>query len=149
MDCSLPGSSVHGITGVSCHFLLQGIFMTQGLNLSLLHCRQMLYQLSHQGQKYWGCDKLGNIQVESFSLKTTYSSHFSSSFHSLSFSLSFSLCVSLFLSLPYPPPHTHPLAKFCETIHVLLQIFWADTGKRSSLGSKCSSIEALEEALVP
>ena len=111
MDCSLPGSSVHGITGVSCHFLLQGIFMTQGLNLSLLHCRQILYQLSHQGQKYWGCDKLGNIQVGSFSLKTTYSSHFSSSFHSLAFSLSFSLWVSLFLSLPYPTPlsltHTH------------------------------------------
>ena len=34
MDCSLPGSSVHGIlqariTGVGCHFLLQGIFPTQ------------------------------------------------------------------------------------------------------------------------
>ena len=31
MDCSLPGSSVHGnfpgkSTGVGCHFLLQGIF---------------------------------------------------------------------------------------------------------------------------
>jgi len=35
MDCSLPGSSVHGIfsgknTGVGCHFLLQGIFLMQG-----------------------------------------------------------------------------------------------------------------------
>ena len=29
--------------------LLQGIFPTQGLNWSLLHCRQILYQLSHQG----------------------------------------------------------------------------------------------------
>ena len=41
MDCSLPGSSVHRDspdenTGVCCHFLLQGIFLTQGLNLSLL-----------------------------------------------------------------------------------------------------------------
>ena len=41
MDCSLSGSSVHGIfsgknTGVDCHFLLQGIFPTQGSNLSLL-----------------------------------------------------------------------------------------------------------------
>ena len=34
---------------VGCHFLLQEIFPTQGLNLSLLHCRQMLYCLSHQG----------------------------------------------------------------------------------------------------
>ena len=36
-------------TEVGCHFLLQGIFPTQGLNPSLLHCRQNLYQLSHQG----------------------------------------------------------------------------------------------------
>ena len=39
MDCCPPGSSVHGIlqaTGVGCHFLLQGIFMTQGSNLPLL-----------------------------------------------------------------------------------------------------------------
>ena len=39
MDCSLPGSSVHGDfpgnnTGVGCA-LLQGIFPTQGLNLHL------------------------------------------------------------------------------------------------------------------
>ena len=37
MDCSLPGYSVHGDspgkhTGVSCHALLQGIFLTQGSN---------------------------------------------------------------------------------------------------------------------
>ena len=38
MACSLLGSSVHGIsTGVGCHFLLQGIFPTQGLNFHLLH----------------------------------------------------------------------------------------------------------------
>ena len=54
MDCSLPGSSEHGIfpgksTGVGCHFLLQGIFPTHGLNPVLLHCRQTLYPLSHQG----------------------------------------------------------------------------------------------------
>ena len=34
-------------TGVGWHFLLQGIFPTQGSNLGLLHCRQMLYRLSH------------------------------------------------------------------------------------------------------
>ena len=34
-------------TGVGCHFLLQGIFPTQGSNLGLLDCRQILYQLSH------------------------------------------------------------------------------------------------------
>ena len=34
-----PGKS----TGVGCHFLLQGVFPTQELNLGLLHCRQILY----------------------------------------------------------------------------------------------------------
>ena len=37
-------------TGVGCHFLLQGIFPTQGSNPGLLRCRQMLYRLSHQGE---------------------------------------------------------------------------------------------------
>ena len=32
--------------GWGCHFLLQGIFSTQGPNPGLLHCRQILYQLS-------------------------------------------------------------------------------------------------------
>ena len=40
-----PGKSA----GVDCHFLLQGIFLTQESNPGLLHCRQMLYRLSHQG----------------------------------------------------------------------------------------------------
>ena len=35
--------------GVGCHFLLQGIFLIRGSNLGLLHCRQTLYCLSHQG----------------------------------------------------------------------------------------------------
>ena len=34
------------------HFLLQGIFPTQGSNLGLLHCRQILYHLSHQGSPF-------------------------------------------------------------------------------------------------
>ena len=35
-------------TGVGCHFLLQGIFPTQGSNPGLLYCRQTFYHLSHQ-----------------------------------------------------------------------------------------------------
>ena len=38
-------------TEVGCHFLLQGIFPTQGSNPGLPHCRQMLYCLSHQGSR--------------------------------------------------------------------------------------------------
>ena len=36
-------------TGVGCHFFLQGIFLTQGSNPCLLHCRLILYHLSHEG----------------------------------------------------------------------------------------------------
>ena len=36
-------------TGVGCHFLLQGIFLTQGPNLGLSQCGQTVYLLSHQG----------------------------------------------------------------------------------------------------
>ena len=36
-------------TGMGRHFLLQGIFPTQGSNLGLLYYRQTLYRLSHQG----------------------------------------------------------------------------------------------------
>ena len=44
MDCSPPGSSVHGDspgknTGVGCHALLQVIFLTQRSNPDLPHCR--------------------------------------------------------------------------------------------------------------
>ena len=42
-------SSLGNNTGVGCHFLLQGIFLTQGLNPGLLHCRRILYRLSNQG----------------------------------------------------------------------------------------------------
>ena len=38
-------------TGVGCHFLLQGIFPIQGLNLGLPYCRQTLYHLRHQGSQ--------------------------------------------------------------------------------------------------
>ena len=54
MDCSLPGSSVHGDspgknTGGGCRALLQGVFPTQELNPGLPHCRCILYPLSHHG----------------------------------------------------------------------------------------------------
>ena len=44
-----PWNSPGQNTGVGCHFLLQGIFPTQGSNLGLPHCRWILYQLSHKG----------------------------------------------------------------------------------------------------
>ena len=47
-----PWDSPGKNTGVGCQFLLPGIFLTQGSNLHrlwLLHCRQFLHHLSHQG----------------------------------------------------------------------------------------------------
>ena len=40
-------------TGVDILSFLQGIFLTQESNLGLLHCRQILYQLSYQGSPRW------------------------------------------------------------------------------------------------
>ena len=48
-----PWNSPGQHTGVRSLFLLQGIFPTQGLNRSLLDCRQILYQLSW-GKSYEG-----------------------------------------------------------------------------------------------
>ena len=54
MNCSLcPWNSPGKNTGVDCHFLLQRVFLTQELNPGLLHCRQILSHLSHQGSPVW------------------------------------------------------------------------------------------------
>ena len=52
VDCSPPGSSVHGDspgknTGVGCHALLQEIFLTKGWNPGLPHSRWILHRWSH------------------------------------------------------------------------------------------------------
>ena len=44
-----PWNSPGKNTAVGSHSLLQRIFLTQGSNLGLPHCRQILYCLSHQG----------------------------------------------------------------------------------------------------
>ena len=50
VDCSLPGSSVHGILQariLECfHSLLQGIFLIQSSNPDFLDCWHILYRLS-------------------------------------------------------------------------------------------------------
>ena len=50
---------VHGIipgkyTGADCHFLLQGLFLTQGLNTGLLYWQAgSLQSLNHQGSPFY------------------------------------------------------------------------------------------------
>ena len=43
-------------TGVGSFSLLQGIFPTQELNQDLLHCKQILYQLSYQASPKFNSD---------------------------------------------------------------------------------------------
>ena len=63
-----PGKS----TGMGCHSLLQGIFPIQGLNVGLLHCRQILLPSEPPGKltiikrsinsKCWkGCGERGSL----------------------------------------------------------------------------------------
>ena len=44
-----PWNSPGKNTGRGNHSLLQGIFLTQGSSQGLLHCRQILFYLNHQG----------------------------------------------------------------------------------------------------
>ena len=60
MNCSPPGSSIHGIfqarvLGWVAISFSRGSSPTQGSNLGLLYCRQTLYHLSHQGRPYHHC----------------------------------------------------------------------------------------------
>ena len=59
IDCSRPSSTVHGILQArvlewGCHFLLQGIFLTQGSIWHLLHCMQILYHWASGKAPLWG-----------------------------------------------------------------------------------------------
>ena len=49
LHCPSPWNSPGQNTGVGSLSLLQGIFSTQESNWCLLHCRQILYQLRHEG----------------------------------------------------------------------------------------------------
>ena len=64
LNRSPPGSSVHGVLQASIleciHFLLQGIFPTQGSNPGLPHCRRILSCLSLQGSHTSACSGLKN-----------------------------------------------------------------------------------------
>ena len=70
MYCSLPGSFVHGDspgknTRVGCHFLLQGMFLTQGLKrVSYISCigREILYHRA-TWEVPWICCEAGRDTI--------------------------------------------------------------------------------------
>ena len=91
----VTGNSPGKNTGVSSHTFLPEIFHTEGSNPGLLHCRQILYHLSHQGSpvnnlssqncktpellfKYFAwCNKIFFIQLgqEIILIKSVYMDH--------------------------------------------------------------------------
>ena len=56
LPCKPPGQTKN--TGVGSLSLLQGLFLTQESNQGLLHCRQILHQLSYQGSLPYWCGKM-------------------------------------------------------------------------------------------
>ena len=81
MDCSLPGSFVQGILQAKILEWIAIPFswdasLTQGSNPGLLHCRQILYHLSHQGSLGQGCPKrpCTYIKARSSKMLSVYSS---------------------------------------------------------------------------
>ena len=57
---SEPPGKPKNNTGMGSLCLLQGIFLAQELDCVLLHCRQILYQLSYQGRLLW----IGKVHTE-------------------------------------------------------------------------------------
>ena len=57
-----PWDSPGKNTGVGCHSLFQGIFLTQESNAGLLNCRQILYCLSYQGSPFMRMDTIKKKQ---------------------------------------------------------------------------------------
>ena len=77
-DCRLPASTIHGDspgqnTGVGCHALLQGIFLTQGSNSRLPHWGQIIYNLNHQRSPLleWLLSKKTRMSGLLFSISST------------------------------------------------------------------------------
>ena len=58
-----PWNSLGKNTGLDSHYLIQGVFLTQGSNTGLQHCRQILYHLNHQGADVIQIEIKGTINV--------------------------------------------------------------------------------------
>ena len=100
MARSPPGSSVHGISQAKilewgCHFLLQGIFLTQELNPRLLHLL------------YWQVDSLPLCHVRSSINMITHTSIHPTCITSVTQSCP-TLCNPMNRSMPGLPVHHQP-----------------------------------------
>ena len=123
---AMAGSSVLGILqarilGVGCHPLLQGIFLTQGPNLCLLHCRKTLYHLSHQGSHMPCSETNKQSKMKKCKSKLTY------------FSVSAAAARSLQLCPTLLCPWDSPGKKTGVGCHALLQGIFLTQGLNSGL----------------
>ena len=70
-------------TGVGSDSLLQETFLTQGWYLGLLHCRQILYQLSHQGSPSNVRGEIKSYRKTFLKMQNKYSATKKNAFHKL------------------------------------------------------------------
>ena len=115
-----PWDSPGKNTGVGCHALLQGIFLTLGSNLQLLqllHCRQVLYHWAtreaHNNIQFSSVQSLSHVWLfatpwtaarqASLSITNSWSSLRLTSIESVMLSSHLILCCPLLLLLPIPP----------------------------------------------
>ena len=119
-----PWDSSGKNTGMGCHFLLQGILLTQGSNLHLLHCRQILPQGSPS--IFLLLLKLEMLTVLTY-FKLPRQGNFNSSLSPSSFTSSIQLAHFILLSVDTSVPTTY----HCYNPHRhLLPLVWV-TGSSS------------------
>ena len=111
LGCSPQGSSVHGIFPKR---ILDGVAMpppgdlhTQGSNKKLLHWRQILYHLIHQGSSST------SISISIYIIHTHTHTHNIACEKGLCCAKSLQLCPTLCDSMDYIPP--------CSSVHRILQ----------------------------
>ena len=108
-------------SGILKDSLLQGIFLTQGLNPGLPHCRQILYCLSHQSSPICrdipsamthshggpgALPEIGTISVMQLTLRAPCRNSWA---HILAHLLTLYSFLTLYFFLPFPSPATTPL----------------------------------------
>ena len=131
-----PWNSLGQNTGEGSFFLLQGIFPTQGSNPHLLHCRQILYQLSHKGSpKYKQLSFIWLHLISLFEFLFNFLSVKLSCFYRVT-KLSSTHCLILdqfitsgrnpiLISSPSsPPPTLQPLATANLLLSLWISLYW-------------------------
>ena len=132
--------------GVCSLSLLQGIFLSQELNWSLLHCRGIICQLSYQGSPFlfYILKYFSNFSLSPYSDCTFFS--WISAFHIWSLSLCFSLdpdpmthCTCMVLNSP------SAFESFFDSQYICTVWWKDDIAKRKELSYSYNTNEALTE----